>query len=448
MEAWIFVHDPLERYLDDYQRIFDAWEAGGVRGIVVGYLAFTGENGERVPTFQSDPAVYKSFGVDPPKESPRDPKKEKRFQAMLDNAAARGWHIMTFYVGGGGGNLPVEEDPHGVVGYAANVQDTMNALPQAHGFILDGPGEQHYELAFHHGGELLEIRPGSEARFAALGFDLDRMQRGIDHLRSRLHQLTPAAVRYQAPAGMLAGMQLFDINEDVLYWLRARRQTALGSMEAMAGQLPQLNRKIELGGIPRTAAFSSLTCQDYHQMSRYFDYIFPKHYYWHRGFDGLYGTVSRWVQKLLEWNPGLSEADGFSVVRSLFGIELPGVSSLLDMEMGFPSEFFSELVYNETERALEAIGPDKTICWVSTGRAPHAGDSMGARDLYGILDASRQAGLKRFLFHPDPDMGAPEWHILSKMCGTPWEGDVDGPYWPADTPRETFSGAREPKGSE
>ena len=113
--------------------------------------------------------------------------------------------------------------------------------------------------------------------------------------------------------------------------------------------------------------------------------------------------------------------------------------------MGFPPEFFSQLVHGETQRALEALSVEKTICWVSTGRAPHAGDSMGARDLYGILDASRQAGLKRFLFHPDPDMGAPEWHVISTMCGTPWKEDMDGPYWPADTPRETFSGAREPK---
>ena len=70
---------------------------------------------------------------------------------------------------------------------------------------------------------------------------------------------------------------------------------------------------------------------------------------------------------------------------------------------------------------------------------------MGAGDLYKILDASRQAGLKRFLFHPDPDMGAPEWHVITNMCGTPWKEDMDGPYWPTDTPRETFSGAREPK---
>ena len=31
-------------------------------------------------------------------------------------------------------------------------------------------------------------------------------------------------------------------------------------------------------------------------MGRLFDYVFPKHYYWHRGFDGLYGTVARWVR--------------------------------------------------------------------------------------------------------------------------------------------------------
>lgn len=148
MEAWIFVHDPLERYLDDYKRTFDAWEAGGVRGIVVGYLRFVGENGENLPTFHSDPAVYKSFGIAPPAEGPRDPKKEQKFQAMLDDAASRGWHIMTFYAGGGGGSLPIEDDPHGVISYAARIQDTMNALPQAHGIVQDGPGEQHYELPF------------------------------------------------------------------------------------------------------------------------------------------------------------------------------------------------------------------------------------------------------------------------------------------------------------
>ena len=31
MVPWIFCHSPLERWLPDYRRTFDAWEAGGVR---------------------------------------------------------------------------------------------------------------------------------------------------------------------------------------------------------------------------------------------------------------------------------------------------------------------------------------------------------------------------------------------------------------------------------
>ena len=77
---------------------------------------------------------------------------------------------------------------------------------------------------------------------------------------------------------------------------------------------------------------------------------------------------------------------------------------------------------------------DKTICWVSTGRSPHAGDSMSARDLDGILSASERAGLKRFLFHPDPNLGAAEWRVISQRCGTTWKEDSSGSYWPPDTP--------------
>ena len=199
MEAWIFVHNPLERWLGDYKRIFDAGQEGGVTGIVGGYLHFELDDGTRVPVFGSDPSVYRSFGVDPPKEIPRNQEKERLFTAMLDNAAERGWHIMTFGAGAGGGHLPVEEDPYGVIGHAAAIQDAMNALPQAHGIIIDGPGEQHYELAFHHGGELFEIRPGEDSRFSALGYKIDRLQRGIEHIRDRFHKLTPAEVRYRAP---------------------------------------------------------------------------------------------------------------------------------------------------------------------------------------------------------------------------------------------------------
>ena len=118
----------------------------------------------------------------------------------------------------------------------------------------------------------------------------------------------------------------------------------------------------------------------------------------------------------------------------------------MDMEMGFPEEFYSTIVNGQTHRALEAIGdPEKVICWVSTGRSPHAGDAMPARDLHGILTASQNAGLKRFLFHPDPDIGAAEWHIISNLRGNPWKENVQSPYWPPDTPTlDSFSHGRKP----
>jgi len=122
-------------------------------------------------------------------------------------------------------------------------------------------------------------------------------------------------------------------------------------------QVDALERKAKLGTLPRTTAFSLLTTQDYQTTQFYFDYLFTKHYFWNRGFDGMYGTVARWVQTLREWNPSLTEADCFKVVKLWFGLQLPGIESLADLNLGFPDEFFSEVVYSETRRALDRLLP-------------------------------------------------------------------------------------------
>ncbi|MBI1790122.1 MAG: hypothetical protein HYR60_21530 [Acidobacteria bacterium] len=445
MVPWIFLQSPIERWMADYRRTFDAWAEGGVRGIAIGYMRFAQSDGASIPAFAADPRIYRGFGVDPPAAQPRDPAKEKRLQAMLDDAAARGWEILLFGLGRTGGSRPLAGDPFDSIGFAASAQDAMNAYPQAHGVILDGPGEHHYELAFHHGGELFEIREAEKPRLAVLGYDVGRMERGIAHLRARFHHLTPSMVRFHSPGGFLGGLALFDLNEDALYWLRTRQETSLGYLAAVRRRIDQLNRKVKLGGIPRAPAFSVLTSQDYLRIHPYFDYLLPKHYFWHRGFDGMYGTVARWVAKIHEWNPGLTEPDCFAVVKSWFGIDLPGIHTLQDLEMGFPDEFFARLVYAETRRALDAVNDDsKVIAWVSTGRRPHAGDPMPAQDLYRILVSSQQAGLKRFLFHPDPDLGVAEWSVISGLCGKRWK-ETPGGYWPPDTPRpDSFNGGRRP----
>ena len=53
MQCWIFVFNPLERYMANYKHIFDAWEEGGVRGIVVGRMFFF--RGRRRPNSRLSP---------------------------------------------------------------------------------------------------------------------------------------------------------------------------------------------------------------------------------------------------------------------------------------------------------------------------------------------------------------------------------------------------------
>ena len=186
---------------------------------------------------------------------------------MLDDAAGRGWPI-TIFAGGG---------------TTGHVQALMKAFPQTQGVIIDGPGEHSYELAFHHGGEIFDLTQGDEARFERVGADVARARRGMQHLRDRLHQLTPELVRYHAGGGMLGALQLFDVNEDALYWLRMRQEVSRFDWQWARQQVDRVDGEVLLGGIPRTPVFSSLTGQNYQQMASYFDLLFPKHYFWHRG---------------------------------------------------------------------------------------------------------------------------------------------------------------------
>jgi len=84
--------------------------------------------------------------------------------------------------------------------------------------------------------------------------------------------------------------------------------------------------------------------------------------------------LGRWVQTISDWNASLSEQDCFAVVKCWFGLQLRGVRSFADLEMGFPDKFFTEAVYSETRRMLDAVGDDsKIIAWVLPGAIPTPG---------------------------------------------------------------------------
>ena len=133
--------------------------------------------------------------------------------------------------------------------------------------------------------------------------------------------------------------------------------------------------------------------------------------------------MHRYAQTLTEWNPGLTVADALEVVQALFGIALPGVADdILDFESALSPEFFEQVVTQETRRAIAAVDdPERIVPWLDTGRFPHDGDPMSARDLKMLLDAAETAGLRRFNYHHQGNLSAGEWIVISDKCGTRWD---------------------------
>ena len=441
LQAWIRIGQPLEPVMDDYERIFDAWEAGGIKGFVFGRTLFADVQEQfSVPAFSSNPQAYQARGLEPnERNTETDPAKEKLLHAMLDNAKKRGWTIFIFSPGSGATgakSLPLAEDPYGAISTAAIWDEVFGAFPQVDGGIMDGWTESAYELRRHHGNAVFADMPDSaKTQAAARGYDPAKLERGLLHLRHRFQTFTRAQVRYYGAYGVLSEMNLFDINEDATYWLRWRRDDGIKTGEAVRRELDKSPRKLLLGNGPRSAVFSGMTALDFHAWDKIVDILLVKHYFWHRGFDGMYGTVARWIEQVQEWNPGLTEQDCFTVVKAWLGVDLPEVNSLADMDLGFPQVFFDEVVKAETERALAAVSqPEKIVPWVDTGRLPHGGDPMTSGDLHRILTASEEAGLKRFLFHNHAHLTSAEWCVICRMCGTPWNEDPEG-YWPPATPK-------------
>jgi hypothetical protein len=438
MRFWMDVMRHLEPVLEDHRRLFDAWEGAGVDGLVIGPLFFQGG----VPTFSPNPPIYRSLGVDaPPAPAEELPEKRKLLKAALVAARARGWSTWLFQAsagaGPGGGGHPLA-DPRSRAAAAARIADALAAYPMVDGAIMDGP-EWGYEIApdhMDHRSYLFNDLPESlREPCARLGFDYERLAAARDRLHRRLHDLTPELVAAAAGGGLLGAWQLLEWDADLFDWLRFRVELLTDYFRAVRqGVDAAVGRPVKLGVGPRTAAFAPLCGYDMRALAGFMDILLPKHYFWHRGFDGMYGTVYRYVRTLTRWSPALSDRDALRVVSLLFGLELPGIAARSDFDAGFPPEFFETIVKQETTRALAAVGdPERVVPWVDAGRKPHDGDPIGAGDLRRLLAAARDAGLTRFVYHHHENLTPGEWSVTSELCGSRWEEGGEG-YRPPDLP--------------
>ncbi|MBM3240347.1 hypothetical protein FJZ31_29035 [Candidatus Poribacteria bacterium] len=421
LKLWMRIGQPLEPVMYSYKSIFDAWEAGGVCGLVLGRMQFEGN----IPAFTPNPEVYNTLGVLPP-SPPEDELPEKRalLDKMLTEAKARGWQIFIFEAAWGigrGGSGHIFADRVTQKAYCARIQDTLEHFPMVDGAIMDGP-EWGYEIHPEHRSNIFNDLPDSVAEKAAeLGYDYNALVAAKDRFYERLHNLRRSEIQLHAPGGLLGAFNLFGSDSDLMDWFRFRVEALTDFFRNVKTHFDGIDRKVNLGLGPRSACFAPLNGYDFAKLADVVDILLPKHYFWNRGVDGLYGTVARYIDALTNWNPDLTDADALLVVRALFGFSLPEITNRDDIEKEFPPEFFTEVVSLETRRALAVVDtPERIVPWVDAGQSPHGGDLINADALRQMLIAAQDAGLVIFLYHNHGHLTEDEWEVISEICGEAW----------------------------
>jgi hypothetical protein len=440
----------LEGVMDHHERLFPAWEAGGVDGLVMGPPVFNAadllpgvrsrEKGTApIPAFIPNPEVYRRFGVKAPETVavPGDRRAllEKTFQAAKD----RGWTVWIFqpHTGmgpGGDGHMLADEETR--LAICARMVDTFEQFPMVDGGIMDGP-EWGYEIDPNHMGSrsyiFNDLPDTIVPACRALGYDYDALVAAKDRLFDTLHSLTPSRVKLHAGGGFVGSTQLFGSDPDLTAWFRFRVEALTSFFKAVREDVASgMSRPIKLGVGPRSAAFAPLCGYDFEALAKFMDVLLPKHYFWHRGFDGLVGTVCRYVETLVSWNEGLGDERALKVVESLFGLNLPGIKSRSDLESALTPEFFEDVAQEETRRALAVVNDsDRIVPWLEAGRSPHDGDPMSAGHLRLLLENAQEAGLQRFLYHHQGNLTSGEWTVISEICGERWD-PLNSDYVPSD----------------
>ena len=427
---------PLEPIIENYQTVFDGWQAGGVDSILVGRLFFADAAGKAMATatFDPNPEVYNDLGVEPPPAAEKLPEKRALLEKALTEAKKRGLEIYVFCPDAGqgpGGPGHRLADETSLAARIARIRDVMEAYPMVDGGVLDGP-EMAYEITPGHRSYLFEDTPETLRDPAAeLGYDFDAMTAAVDRFYKKLHNLEPVEIDLRADGGFLGMFELLDSDSDLAAWFSFRRALLMQFYRRQHSALQQISRPVRFGASSRLPCFTPLNGYDLREMGRLYDFLLPKLYFYHRGFDGFYGTIGRYIQTLTEWNPGLSDAHALKVVESFFGVSMPWVNSRLDLELGFPPEAFEQFVQSEVRRMLAVASPERLVPWVEAGREPHHGDPISAGDLHRYLSAARDAGLQRFLYHSHIHLSESEWAVISHLCGEPWHSGKPG-YAPPD----------------
>ena len=434
----MFVHPPYD-FLED-ERTMDFLFEGGVRDIMLGYWTIVDESegessysypriiaehfghktvtGRPVTPCRATPALYEGIGVEPPDLPKEAYEKAERFKRSIEKAHEKGINVYTFGTSDGSPKWNVQPTHSLSAQYTgARLQDYYTNFPTIAGCILDGPGYG-YEIqpGFRGGGQAFaKLCTCEECRSKAesMGLDIDQMNAKKEELSNLLHglQKEQVALFLQSQRGMFDAMDL--LLDDPIYFDILKFKTRLidDFIETVYKKVKEADENLQFGICPRLPCFSTMQGCNFRRLSKITDLINSKHYLWMGGIDGFKGTIHRYTQTLMEWNPDLDEKLVMELIEKLFGFSMPPDYPLSDYEKPAPREFFFGVVYSESKKMLQRIGAKEKISpFIGL---EHGGVWLNAQELRYLLEAMEDAGLTRFTYYVLNTITPEIWDVIT-----------------------------------
>ena len=144
------------------------------------------------------------------------------------------------------------------------------------------------------------------------------------------------------------------------------------------------------------SAIAAISGHDARRVQKWADFQLPKEYWWHGGVAGMRGTASAWVETLMAWNTGLSEADASTWFSAAFDYKVTPGYPVGKYTEEAPDEFFDVTVRDQTRKMIAGCGgPDKFVPWVSQ---EHGGKWVSPTEMRRLLQVMSEEGATRYCF--------------------------------------------------
>jgi len=405
----MFVRELKTFETEAFEGILDRLQTGGVTAIVVGDLWF--EDG--TPAFDPDLSYYEGLARRPSPLPTRSVARGEAVARAIRSARDRGLEVYLHDWGhqaSGEGLNDAESSAYAV----ARTQDTLAHLPEISGFITDGP-EWGYEI--EPGNRQYAFKPltrHDRVRAQEWGFDYHALETGAGRFRTFLGSFSPQRVDLlrSARPGLFDAADLFSADPEMAAWLSFRQRSVREWVGGLHGAVKAVNPTVKVACGPRTAAFAPLAGYNLRHLMEVTDFLCPKLYFWMHGYDGLKGTVDRWTRTLMEWNVGLTETQALGVLYRLFGFNLPGVSTLADLERPLSRDFFRTTVASEIAKVVFRAGDESRIQpWVALH---HGGSRISSQELEWLVEAVAESPLSGLIYWHYDDLQPEDWDVLQR----------------------------------